>query len=123
MAQEAVGVVRESGVSGEIAIARSADARYVGQGYELTVPVPSGRLDAAALERIRRGFDEVYVARYGYASLAEPVEAVTWKLSAVGGALPVALAQAPSEPRGSPRQMVRKGYLPEARGYVGLPGD
>src|SRR3989475_156427 len=75
MAQQALAVVRESAVSGEIAIARSADARYVGQGYELTVPVPSGRLDAAALERIRRGFDEVYVARYGYASLAEPVEA------------------------------------------------
>src|SRR3989442_14154215 len=122
MAQEAVGVVRESGVSGEIAIARSADARYVGQGYELTVPVPSGRLDAAALERIRRGFDEVYVARYGYASLAEPVEAVTWKLSAVGGALRVALAKAPAGLGGSPRKLGRKAYFPEARGYVDCPG-
>ncbi|OLC16514.1 MAG: hypothetical protein AUH29_05040 [Candidatus Rokubacteria bacterium 13_1_40CM_69_27] len=121
MAQQALAVVRESAVSGEIAIARSADARYVGQGYELTVPVPSGRLDAAALERIRRGFDEVYVARYGYASLAEPVEAVTWKLSAVGGALRVALAKAPSELGGSPRKMVRKAYFPEARGYVDCP--
>src|SRR3989442_12061624 len=112
MAQEAVGVVRESGVSGEIAIARSADARYVGQGYELTVPVPSGRLDAAALERIRQGFDEVYVARYGYASLAEPVEAVTWKLSAGGGAPRGGPAKAPSEPWGAPPQTGPQGLLP-----------
>jgi N-methylhydantoinase A/oxoprolinase/acetone carboxylase beta subunit len=121
MAQQALAVVRESGVSREIVIARSADARYVGQGYELTVPVPPGRLDAAALERIRRGFDEVYAARYGYASSAEPVEAVTWKLSAVGSAPRVALAKAPSESEGSPRKMVRKAYFPEARGYVDCP--
>src|SRR5213079_2196050 len=46
MTQQAMEVVRESAVGGEIAVARSADARYAGQGYELTVPVPSGELDA-----------------------------------------------------------------------------
>src|SRR5206468_657983 len=39
MTQQAMEVVRESAVGGEIAVAHSADARYVGQGYELTVPV------------------------------------------------------------------------------------
>src|SRR5438309_386220 len=86
MAAQATEVVRESAVAGEVALVRSADARYVGQGYELTVPVPGGRLDADALVRVRASFDEVYAARYGYANPAEPVEIVTWKLSAVGGA-------------------------------------
>lgn len=121
MAQQALTVVRESGVAGEIAVSRWADARYVGQGYELTVPVPPGRLDAPALERIRRGFDEVYAARYGYGSPAEPVEVVTWKLATIGGAPRVALAKAPSEPGGSPRKMVRRAYFPEARGYLDCP--
>src|SRR3989442_14000384 len=95
MAGQAIDVVRESAVAGEVTVARSADARYVGQGYEATVPVPPGRLDAAALARLRAPFHEVYAARYGYANPAEPVEIATWKLSTVGGDPPVPPATAP----------------------------
>src|SRR6185369_3515127 len=94
MDAQATAVVRESSVAGTVTVTRSVDARYVGQGYELTVPVPAGRLDAAALDRVRAAFDEIYAARYGYAQPAEPVEVVTWKLSAVGGATRVSLAKA-----------------------------
>src|SRR5439155_1445105 len=65
MARQTTEVVRESAVAGEIHVTRTADARYVGQGYELTVPVPSGELDAAALDRVRAAFDEDYAATYG----------------------------------------------------------
>src|SRR5439155_521422 len=82
------------GPAATVTIARSVDARYVGQGYELTVPVAAGPLDAAALARIRAAFDEIYAARHGYANPTEPVETVTWKLAAVGGAPRVALAKA-----------------------------
>ncbi len=121
MARQAVAVVRESGVTGEIAVVRTADARYAGQGYELTVPVPAGDMDAAALVRMRAGFDEVYAARYGYASPGEPVEAVSWKLSAVGSAPRVALAKAPAQPGDFPRKAVRRCWFPEARGWVDTP--
>src|SRR5258705_76236 len=83
----------ESAVAGEVVVTRSADARYVGQGYEVTVPVPQGRLDPPALERVRASFHEIYAARYGYANASEPVEVVTWKLSAVGGSPRIALAK------------------------------
>jgi N-methylhydantoinase A/oxoprolinase/acetone carboxylase beta subunit len=122
MAGQALGVVRESAVAGEIAIVRSADARYVGQGYELTVPVPAGPLDAGALGRVRQAFDEIYAARYGYAQPGEPVEVVTWKLSAIGGAPRVALAKAPADPGEPPRTAVRRAYFPEARGCMTLTG-
>jgi N-methylhydantoinase A len=122
MARQAMTVVRESAVAGEVTLIRTADARYVGQGYELTVAVPGGALDASALERLRHGFDEVYAARYGYAQSAEPVEVVTWKLSAIGGTPRLALAKAPTEPGDdSPRKAVRRAYFPEARGYVDCP--
>src|SRR5213596_3683449 len=121
MARQATEVVRESAVAGEIHVARSADARYVGQGYELTVPVPSGELDAAALARVRATFDEVYAARYGYANPDEPVEVVTWKLSAVGGSPRIALAKAQTEDRGRAVKGSRRAYFPEARGYVDTP--
>src|SRR5207237_675331 len=53
MAAQAASIVRGAAVAGTVTLARSVDARYVGQGYELTVPVPSGALDAAAPVRIR----------------------------------------------------------------------
>jgi len=121
MAAQATAVVRESAVAGQVALVRSADARYVGQGYELAVPVPSGRLDADALVRVRASFDEVYAARYGYASPTEPVEIVTWKLSAVGGSPRIALAKAATRSVGEGRKGTRRAYFPEARGYVDTP--
>ena len=98
MTGQAVDVVRDSAGGGGVTIVRSVDARYVGQGYELTVPVPAGALDAAALARIRKAFDEIYAARYGYAQPNEPVEVVTWKLSAIGGAPRIALPKTAAGP-------------------------
>lgn len=121
MAAQAVGVVRESAISGGIAVTRSVDARYLGQGYELTVPVPSGPLDALALTRLRGAFDDVYAARYGYASPGEPVEIVTWKLSAVAASPRITLPKAPAASGQESRKGHRKAYFPEARGYVDCP--
>ena len=121
MAAQALEVVRESAVAGDVTLARAADARYVGQGYELTVPVPAGALDAAALARVRAAFDEVYAARYGYANPAEPVEVVTWKLSAVGGSPRIALAKAAARGGDGAPKGTRRAYFPEARGYVDTP--
>jgi N-methylhydantoinase A/oxoprolinase/acetone carboxylase beta subunit len=120
MALQAAAVVRDAAVRGPVRLVREADARYVGQGYELTVPVPAGVLDAAALGRVRRRFDEVYAARYGYASPAEPVEVVTWKLSAVGTAPRVALAKAPTG-EGDALKGRRRAWFPETGGWTDTP--
>ena len=130
MAEQALAVVRDSSPGGvaddaacgaAIALVRSADVRYVGQGYELNVPVPAGPLAAAALARLRASFDEIYAARYGYANPREPVEVVTWKLSAVGGAPPVALAKQPPRSGEGTRKGVRRAYFPEVPGYLECP--
>jgi len=118
MAAQATAVVRDSGPAATVTIARSVDARYVGQGYELTVPVAAGSLDAAALARIRAAFDEIYAARYGYANPTEPVETVTWKLAAVGGAPRVALAKATSDARDGGLKGRRRAWFPETRGWT-----
>src|SRR2546425_990924 len=123
MAAQAIEVVRESAVAGEVTVVRSADARYVRQGYEVTVPVPPGRLDAAALARVRASFDDIYAARYGYANQGEPVEIVTWKLSALGGSPRIALAKAAGRSGDGRRKCVRRGHFPEARGHPHTPRD
>jgi N-methylhydantoinase A len=121
MAAQATAVVRESAVTGPITVQRAADGRYVGQGYELTVAVPPGPLDAAALARVRAAFDEIYAARYGYASPGEPVEIVTWKLSAIGGAPRVTLSKAGAGDATGGRRERRRAYFPETHGYVDCP--
>jgi N-methylhydantoinase A/oxoprolinase/acetone carboxylase beta subunit len=121
MAAQAMDVVREPASAGAITVTRSVDARYVGQGFELTVPVPSGRLDAGALARVRASFDEIYAARYGYAQPREPVEVVTWKLSAIGGATRVSLAKAPDTPAAGGVKGRRRAYFPETGGWVDCP--
>jgi N-methylhydantoinase A/oxoprolinase/acetone carboxylase beta subunit len=118
MAAQATAVVRDSGPASTVSIARSVDARYVGQGYELTVPVPAGPLDAAALARIRSAFDEIYALRYGYANPTEPVETVTWKLAAISGAPRVALAKAASDARDCGLKGRRRAWFPETRGWT-----
>jgi N-methylhydantoinase A/oxoprolinase/acetone carboxylase beta subunit len=120
MAAQALDVVRESAVTGQIRVTREVEARYLGQGYELTVPVPDGPLDAAALQRVRRAFDDVYAARYGYANPAEPVETVTWKLTAVCGTPAVVLR--PAGPAGGTGgKGSRRAWFVEAGGWVDCP--
>jgi N-methylhydantoinase A len=121
MTTQARVVVRDAAIGGAVTIVRSVDARYVGQGYELTVPVPDGPLDTAALVRVRGSFDEVYAARYGYAQPAEPVEVVTWKLSAIGGAPRVALAKVATSPAGAALKGHRRAYFPETGGWIDCP--
>jgi N-methylhydantoinase A/oxoprolinase/acetone carboxylase beta subunit len=113
--------VGDAAPGGALTLVRSVDARYVGQGYELTVPVPAGPLDAAALSRIRAAFDDIYAARYGYAQATEPVEVVTWKLSAIGGAPRVTLPKAPATPGPGAMKGRRRAYFPEAGGWLDCP--
>jgi len=63
---------------------RTADLRYVGQSFEISVPLPDGDLDADALAAVEREFHERHERRYGHADPAEPVELVTLRLRARG---------------------------------------
>jgi N-methylhydantoinase A len=93
----------EQGFDQEPILAGSADLRYVGQSYEVNVPV-GGDLAAAFLRR--------HAALYGYASVDEPVELVTVRLAAV---IPRAKVLPPLAPRGDPVKGERSVAFPEGR--------
>jgi N-methylhydantoinase A len=63
---------------------RSADLRYHGQSFELSVTVPAGPLSAADVERLREQFHAMHERAYGYAAPDDPVELVNVRLAAVG---------------------------------------
>jgi N-methylhydantoinase A len=58
------------------AVDRSVGVRYRGQAYQLTVPAPSGPLDADALAAITTSFRALYHQTYGI-DLAAPVQIVS----------------------------------------------
>jgi N-methylhydantoinase A len=58
------------------------DARYVGQGNEITVWVGEGERWPATADEVARRFDEEYERIYGLTIPDVGVEAVTWRLSA-----------------------------------------
>jgi len=85
--------------------------RYVGQGYELMVPLPSEGLDVGELAR---SFHRRYELAYGYSEDDEPVEAVTWYLALrrMAEVLPHRSPRRPDTSRSWPAR--RPAYFPEA---------
>jgi N-methylhydantoinase A len=63
-----------------VVIERSADVRYRGQSFELTIAVVDGPFDDPALAALRAAFDAEYERTYGHALPGEPIELVTLRL-------------------------------------------
>ncbi|MFC5134810.1 MULTISPECIES: hydantoinase/oxoprolinase family protein [Haloferacaceae] len=63
---------------------RAVDVRYVGQSFEITVPVENNTITPETLEQVAERFHELHERRYGHASPAESIELVTVRLRARG---------------------------------------
>jgi N-methylhydantoinase A len=75
----------EAGVAlKEMQFLRSADMRYVGQGFEITVSLPGGEYGPGHLEEIRRAFEGEYQRIYQRLCPEIPIESVNWRLAATG---------------------------------------
>ena len=75
-----------------IEIERSLDMRYAGQGYEISVPLPSV-LKAGSLAELRKLFDELHKNQFGHTAPHEPVEIVSYRLRGIGRVPPVKLPE------------------------------
>ncbi len=62
-----------------IALSRFAEIRYVGQAYELPIPVAAGATD---LGRIATDFTDEHLRTYGHASADAPIDIVSLRLTA-----------------------------------------
>ncbi|MSO73910.1 MAG: hydantoinase/oxoprolinase family protein [Alphaproteobacteria bacterium] len=70
---------------GEVTLQRFGDLRYVGQGYELRVPFPAHKLDAAALEQAWNAFHDQHKHEYGHFFAESPIEIVNIRVTGIGG--------------------------------------
>ena len=66
-------------------IRRSADCRYQGQSFELTVPVTGGSVDRSTVAALAEAFGQEHERTYGHrAGPDEPVEIVSLRVVAQG---------------------------------------
>ncbi|MFT3761412.1 MAG: hydantoinase/oxoprolinase family protein [Pseudoxanthomonas sp.] len=70
--------------AGNRGAARSVDVRYLGQNYEITVPVPEGPVTAASLEKIAAQFAAEHERLYGFSAKEDPIQLVTCRIGATG---------------------------------------
>lgn len=75
-------LLQAGGSADQITWQWSADMRYVGQGFEISVALPAGPLDAGHADAIHRSFVESYAARFDRVVKDVHVEAVNWRLMA-----------------------------------------
>jgi N-methylhydantoinase A len=115
---------RSNGLGVEnVMIERSVDARYVGQNFELRVPLAADDLGAPAMDAVKAGFDAAHEQFYGYRQPEQEAECVTFRLRA---SLPVPrpelAGQAAAERSGSlTAQATRKVFFESAGGFVDCP--
>ncbi|UOY04043.1 hypothetical protein [Blastococcus sp. PRF04-17] len=68
---------------------RTADLRYVGQAFEVRVPVPDGQLDAEGSDTVAQAFHAAHRQLYGYDFADDPRQAVEWVNLRVSGIGPI----------------------------------
>jgi N-methylhydantoinase A len=123
MSRDGQEVLESSGLTAsEISYQRSADMRYVGQGHEVSVPLPDGVLNENHIGQVTATFEQVYQALYGRKGPEVPLEVINWRVVASGPRpemdfrLPVAASEGNKALKGS-----RLAYAPEKGSYVETP--
>jgi N-methylhydantoinase A len=85
--------------AGQITFRRALDTRYLGQSFDLTLPVPAV-IDAAGLAQTLAGFHALHAHTYGYAASDTEIELVTARVEA---AAPLGKPSLPDQPPGPAR--------------------
>mgnify|MGYP003338004009 CR=1 FL=1 len=94
MEQHAISLVRAGAPKAKLKLTRSAFMRYQGQGHEIEVQLPPGRLSTRSVQRLQAGFTRDYTALYGRAIPHLGVEIMSWSLTVATQMPPVKRAAA-----------------------------
>ena len=122
-AQGGASLEREEVRQEDISFLRQVDMRYVGQSYELTVPLPAEQLDASKIDRVLEQFHIEHDRAYGYSAPTEPVEFVNLRLTAIGKIAKPRLRELEGNNSdiAAAKKASRSVYFAESDGYVECP--
>jgi N-methylhydantoinase A len=114
MTAEARALLRQEGIKPQsVRINAAADLRYLGQAYELTIPIPPARTDTL-VRQLGERFHREHKRRYGHALPGERIEIVNLRVSGIGlTAKPALNGKAPT------RSQLLDAHLRDRPVYVG----
>lgn len=101
-------------------LTRTADLRYLGQNYELSVALPSGPVTAETIAQLYQGFEVAHRQRFGFVAENEPIQIVTMRVEAAGVVRKARLVEhAPAGPNASGAIIGhREVWMPETDDFV-----
>ncbi len=111
MEQEACTMLRDASIT-EPSLQRFADMRFDGQGFEILVNMPAGRLGPSSASAMRDAFHAEYKKIYDAVPGDFPIEALTWRLRAAGPACAIGTLH-PVVPPVAAARPPRAVYFPE----------
>ena len=122
-AQGRTSLKREGMRPGNITFLRQVELRYVGQSYELSVPLPDTQLGDAEIADVLDRFHVEHDRAYGYSAPDEPVEFVNLRLTAIGKIAKPGLRELKQNNRDAAevQKATRSVYFAESDGYVECP--
>jgi len=115
MAEEATAIVVAGAGSAGLSESRVAFMRYVGQGHEISVPLPAGTLTAADADRIRAAFEAEYVSLYGRTIPGQEPEILSWTLTVSAPVAAPAVPAAASADAPAPKPIDSRSVFDPAR--------
>jgi len=122
MQRDARAVVRAGDAPGEKLIEqRLAFMRYQGQGHEIEIPLPPGKLQANLGTQIRARFDRLYRKQYGRIVPNVDVEIINWAFVASTPLAPIEKVAAPRRARRAQAEGSRKIYWGQLRKLLSVP--
>jgi len=124
MESEGAATLAEAGVARTgLTFRRSAEMRYIGQGFEVSVPLPDGPLTPERLSEVQEAFAVAYRALYGRTAEGVPLEVLTWRVVVSGPRPELALGSdtfGTADVRDA-QKGERRIYLPEHGGFTVAP--
>lgn len=124
MEAEGQALLEQSGVLTEhIHHQRVADMRYVGQGHEIQVTLPTGQLSSDSISAIINSFEEVYRRLYERLSQSMPLEIINWRVTSSSPSPQVRLQVTGDEQTVAQTALKgsRAAYVPELGGFHDIP--
>jgi N-methylhydantoinase A len=114
---------REGMAPEDMTFQRQVDLRYIGQSYELTVPISNGNLNSEHISHVLEQFHQEHDRAYGFSAPEEPIEFVNLRLTAVGKIAKPQLRELSQEcgDAAAARKATRQVYFAEADGFVDCP--
>lgn len=96
-----------------------SDMRYSGQGHEIMVTIPDGKMSDKSIVEIENNFKKEYQLRYGRSIENIPIESVTWRVLVSGPSPQLILKQAVIGKHNKAVKGMRKVYF--GNGYLDTP--